>query len=206
MYIVGDATAYGWDSPSTHEDAIMHKVAGGAPTEGLFWKIAYIETGKGFKLSDANWGAVNLGFGDVDEYDANGVAVADNGGKMSVAVSGMYMIVLNLRDGAKKVSISAPMVYGIGDAFGGYTEKVAANLYTVDNTAKTLVSPAFPAAGNFRTYVSHSWIPAWWNAEFVINGTAIEYRNDSGNDPTAVTVTAGKVATFHFDDNTGSIK
>jgi hypothetical protein len=203
MYLVGDATAYGWDSPGTHADAIMHKCAGGSPSEGIFWKICYLETGKGFKISAAGWADPNLGFSGPTEYDANGVTISDNGGNMSVAASGMYMIVLNLRDDLKKVSVIAPAVYGIGDAWGGYTEK--ANIFTVDNTAKTLVSPAATAAGNLRSYVFHAWIPAWWNAEFVDNANAIEYRNDGNNDPTAIPLTIGQVVTYHFDDNTATI-
>lgn len=204
MYIVGSATAYGWDTPGTKADAIMHKCAGGAPTEGIFWKICYLTGGEGFKLSNANWGTVNLGFAEVASFDNTGVTVTNNGGNMSVATSGMYMVVLNLRDNTKKVSIKPAAVYGIGDAFGGFNTDVAANKFTINNTAKTLVSPALTANGNIRMYASHPWIPAWWNAEFRVNGTAIEYRNDGG-DQAAVAGTVGKVITLHFDDNTGSI-
>ncbi len=209
MYISGAASAYGWAEPATDANAIMHKCAGGAPTEGIFWKICYLEAGAGFKLAAAGWGEPNLGFAGVNEFDANGVTVtADNDGNMSVATSGMYMIVLNLRDNLKKVSVIAPEVYGMGDPFSNpdWTAQLPAAKFTVDNTAKTIVSPVVAAAGNLRSYVYHAWIPSWWNAEFVVNGTAIEYRNDSGNDPTAVALTAGQVVTYHFDDNTGSIE
>jgi len=206
VYLVGDATAYGWDTPGTKEDAVFHKADGGSPTEGLFWKIAYIETGKGFKISEADWGTINLGHGDVDEYDANGVVVSDNGGNMSIAESGMYMIVLDLRNDTKKVSVIAPEVYGIGDAFGGWDEDAAANKFTVDNTAKTITSPALSADGNVRSYVHHEWIPDWWNAEFVPNAGVIEYRNNSGSDPSAIAGTTGQVITYMFDDNTCTLE
>lgn len=205
LSVVGAATAYGWNPMSTNSE--MHKCAGGAPTEGIFWKICYLEAGQGFKIAGAGW-TPSYGYTDITEFDANGVTVTDLGGadhNWSVATSGMYMVVINLRDNLKKVSIIAPEVYGMGDAFGGYTEDVAANKFTVNNTAKTLVSPAATASGNLRSYVNHAWIPSWWNAEFVVNGTAIEYRNDGSNDPTAVALTAGKVVTYHFDDNTGTI-
>ena len=68
-----------------------------------------------------------------------------------------------------------------------------------------LISPALSASGNVRMYVSHSWIPDWWNSEFNVFGTNIEYRNDGG-DQAAVPGTAGQKVTLHFDDNTGSIK
>jgi len=204
MYLVGDATAYGWDAP-TKVAAEMHKVAGGGDNVGLYWKILFIETAKGFKISNNNWTAPNLGFADVTSFDAAGVAVSDNGGNMSVAVSGMYIVVLDLRNNTKKVSVAPAKVYGIGDCFGGYTEDVAANLFTTDLTAKTLTSPAIPAAANIRMYVNHAWIPSWWNSEFNVYGTEIQYRND-GNDQIAVPGTVGKKITLHFDDNTGSIK
>lgn len=204
MYLVGDATAYGWDAPATKATAEMHKLAGGGTNVGLYWKVLFIETGKGFKISNANWTAPNLGFADVTSYDANGVAVSDNGGNMSVAVSGIYTVVLDLRNNTKKVSVVATKVYGIGDCFTDYTADVAANLFTTNLTAKTLTSPALKASANIRMYVSHPWISAWWNSEFNVYGTEIQYRNDGG-DQTAVPGTVGKKITLHFDDNTGSI-
>ncbi len=207
MYVVGAATTYGWPTanPNENANAVMHKCAGGAPTEGIFWKICYLTANEGFKITAAGWGDPNLGFAEVSEFDASGVTVTSNSGNMQVATSGMYMIVLNLRDNLKKVSIIAPEVYGMGDCFGGWTEDVVANKFTVNNTDKTLVSPAIGTAGTIRSYVHHAWIPAWWNAEFVINGTAIEYRNDGANDPTAVSAVVGNVITYHFDDNTGTL-
>lgn len=208
MYVSGDATAYGWAEPATDDQAIMHKCAGGAVSEGIFWKICYLEAGNGFKAAAAAWAEPNIGFAQVDEFDANGVTVSDNGGNMSVAESGMYMIVVNLRDEMTKVSVIAPEVYGIGDAFGGWDAGVAGNLFTVDNTAKTVTSPAAASdATAHRMYVSHAWIPDWWNAEFVVNTTTgdLEYRNDGG-DPAAYAITAGQVITVSFDTNTGTIE
>ena len=205
MFIVGDATAYGWDTPGTKPDAAMHKCAGGAPLEGIYWKICYIEAGKGFKVSNANWGNVNLGFGDIKTYDPEGKAVSDLGGNMSIAESGMYIVVLNLRDNTKKLSVKIAEVYGMGDAFGGWTEDVPANLFKNDNATKTLTSPALTANGNIRMYAHHSWIKDWWNAEFRVANGKIEYRNDGG-DQEAVPGTAGKVINLKFDDNTGSIQ
>jgi hypothetical protein len=205
MFLVGAATAYGWDAPGTTDEALMHKIAGGGPNEGVFWKIAHLQAGEGFKLAAENWADPNLGYAQVDEFDAAGVTVGEDGGNMTISESGMYIIVLDLREDMAKVSIKEAAVYGIGDAFGGWDAGVEANKFAIDNTAKTLTSPPLPADGNIRMYASHSWIPDWWNAEFVVVGTDIEYRNDSANDPTPVAGTAGQVITLHFDDNTGSI-
>ncbi len=207
MYVVGAGTAYGWPAadPAENPNAAMHKVAGGAPSEGIYWKICHLEAGQGFKVTAAGWSAPNLGFAEVDEYDANGFQITDNGGNMSVAASGMYMIVLNLRDSKVKLSFTEVKVYGIGDAFTDYTEDVPANLFVVDNGAKTVTSPALPTTGNIRMYADHAWIPAWWNAEFNVFNGVIEYRNDGG-DQAAVAGTAGNVVTLSFDDNTGTIQ
>jgi len=204
MYIVGSATSYGWDNPGDNAAAVMHKIAGGGDNDGIFWKICHITGAEGFKLSAASWGTPNLGFSDVSEFDADGVTVSDNGGNMSIATSGMYMVVLDLRNDMKKVSVMAPAVYGIGDAFGSWDEDAAASMYTVDNTAKTLTSPALSADANIRMYAHHAWIPAWWNAEFNVFTGEIQYRNDGG-DQDAVAGTTGQVITLTFDDNTGAI-
>jgi hypothetical protein len=204
MYIVGDATAYGWDAPGTFANALMHKCAGGQPTEGIYWKTCFIAGGAGFKLAAENWGDPNLGINEVGEFDAEGVAVSDNGGNMSVADDGMYTVVLSLRDDQIKVSVKPAEIYGIGDAFGSWDEDVPAYLFTNDNVAKTITSPALSADGNIRMYAQHSWIDAWWNAEFNVFSGVIEYRNDGG-DQDPVAGTAGQVITLNFDDNTGAI-
>lgn len=205
VYLVGDGTAYGWDAPGGNEEAIFHKAAGGTPSEGIYWKIAHLEGGLGFKISAENWTDPNLGFNEVEEFDAEGVEVVDNGGNMSIAESGMYIIVLNLRDDMTKVSVKPAEVYGIGDAFGGWDEDAEANKFVVDNAAKTLTSPALVADGNIRMYAQHSWIPDWWNAEFNVFDGKILYRNDGG-DQEGVAGTTGQVITLMFDDNTGTIQ
>ena len=203
MYLVGDATSYGWDTPGTKAAAEMHKVAGG--NEGLYWKILSLEAGKGFKLSNANWGNTNLGFGEITSFDSNGIAVTESGGNMSIAETGIYTIVLDLRNNEKKLSVVPVKVFGMGDTYGGWDKDKASNLFTVNLDTRTVVSPPTTTSGNLRMYVSHPWIPDWWQAEFNVYNTTIEYRNDGG-DQAAVAVTAGQVATLHFDDNTGSIK
>lgn len=206
MYISGDGSAYGWAEPGTDENAIMHKVAGGGDNVGIYWKICHLAANTGFKLAATGWGNPNLGFADVDEFDTEGLEVTDADGNMQVAESGMFIIVLDLRNDMKKISIKPAEVYGIGDAFGSWDSAVEANKFTVDNAEKTIVSPALSADGNIRMYASHSWINDWWHAEFTVVDGEIEYRNDSSNDPTAVAGTTGQVITLNFDANTGSIQ
>ncbi len=203
MYLVGEATTYGWDTPGTMAAAEMHKVAGG--NEGLYWKILTLEADKGFKLSNANWGNTNLGYGEITSFDTDGNTVTESGGNMSVATTNVYTVVLDLRNDETKLSIVPTKVYGMGDAFGGWDKDIETNLFNIDLDTRTVVSPATAADGNIRMYVSHPWIPDWWQSEFNVYDTTIEYRND-GDDQTGVSVTDGQVVTLHFDDNTGSIK
>ena len=207
MYLVGAATAYGWDDPATHENAIMHKIAGGGDNEGIFWKILHLEGGQGFKISAAGWADPNLGYSGVNEFDTEGVTVSDVESNMSVAESGMYMVVLDLRNDMVKVSVKAAEVYGIGETFGAndWAEDAASCLFTIDNTAKTLTSPALTADGKIRIYANHAWIPAWWNSEFNVFDGVILYRNDGG-DQDVVNGTTGQIVTLTFDDNTGTIQ
>ena len=205
MYLVGDATAYGWDDPGTKAAAEMHKLAGGGNNIGIYWKILHLEAGKGFKVSNAKWSDPNLGFEGVKEFDPKSVEITNSDHNMSIAVSGMYTVVLDLRNNTTKLSVVPAKVYGMGDTFGGWDKDKAANLFVEDKTAKTLTSPALVKDGNVRMYVSHAWIPDWWHAEFNVFGTTIEYRND-GDDQATVPGTAGQKVTLHFDDNTGSIK
>ncbi|TVQ83714.1 MAG: SusF/SusE family outer membrane protein [Bacteroidetes bacterium] len=205
MYVVGDATAYGWVTPGEDENSVMHKLAGGPANDGIYWKILHLEAGEGFKISAENWTEPNLDYGDVDEWDAEGFEVIAIGNDWSVENSGMYMVVLNLQDDEVKVSLREVAVYGIGDAFGGFDTGVEANKFTVDNTEKTVTSPALPADGNIRMYADHPWIPDWWHAEFNVYDGVIEYRGDGGDQPD-VPGTAGQVITLMFDDNTATIE
>lgn len=216
IYLVGDATAYGWppsdnNTPSHNDDAVMHKV----PDQlGFFWKIASLTGGGGFKLAGDGWTNPNLGFAEVN-VDANGVALSDNGGNLSVADDGIYMIVLDMSvTDVFNISVVEAEVYGIGDTYGSFDAAVAAQKYTIDFANKSMTSPAFTGSGDIRIYTSHPWIsdtsdndgdPNWWHGEFVPMSGVIEYRNDGG-DQDRVAGTAGQVVTLFFDDNTATVE
>ncbi|MEA3450340.1 MAG: hypothetical protein U9Q83_00385, partial [Bacteroidota bacterium] len=65
LYIVGDATAYGWAFP---DDGAFHKAADAAANEGIFWKICHISDAGAFKISAKDWGVPDIGFAEVDEF------------------------------------------------------------------------------------------------------------------------------------------
>lgn len=207
MYITGAGTTYGWATPGDSANAVMHTIAGG--TDGVFWKICHLEAGQGFKLSAASWGIPNIDFPMIDLVDPNGVAITGAGNDWTVATSDMYTVVLDLRNDSIKVSIKQAEVYGMGGAFPttpAWTAGAPENLFTIDAVAMTMTSPALRADDNIRTYVSHAWIPDWWNAEFVPNAGTIEYRNNSSNDPSAIAGTTGQVITYYFDTNKSTVQ
>ena len=120
------------------------------------------------------------------------------------------MVYVDLK--ANKISITTPTVYAIGDAFGGYTKDVAANLFTIDNTAKTMTSPAATAAGNLRMYTTcplaagDSPLVDWWQMEFNVIGGAIVYRGAGGDQVGIPAMTVGNKAVLNFSTNTGTIQ
>jgi len=83
--------------------------------------------------------------------------------------------------------------------------------FTVDNTAKTITSPAFPAGGELRMYatcpLSQLDDPKadWWQTEFIVLDGKIEYRG-KGDDQARVTVNAGQNVVLDFQAGTGSIQ
>ena len=206
MYMIG-ASIGGW---TWDTDGIQMIPAHSNPH--LFWKIVYIESGvadAGVKFApEMGWGqdfGVNAGAG-----ETNGVWEKGGDNLPDVAESGYYMVVVNLVD--ETIEVNEPKVYGIGDAFGTWDGAQAANLFTVDNTAKTMTSPAFTADGNLRMHVSASTLTNaegnaidWWQAEFNVIGGNIEYRG-TGGDQAAVPVTQGQTVTLDFTTETGTIE
>jgi len=172
-----------------------------------FWAIVYVTADKGFKFAP---GKAWLG-----DFGVNGTATdgvyAKGGSDIKMATTGYYMVYVDLK--AEKISVTAPTVYLIGDAApdATWTKGIAANLFTVDNVAKTITSPAAAAAKNIRMYatcpLSQLDSPAadWWQMEFNVISAKIEYRG-KGGDQATVPVTAGQKAVLNFSTGAGSIQ
>lgn len=194
VFIVGDAFR-GW-TPATDAEEMV-PVNG---TPGSFWKIAYLNAG-GFKFTiKLDWG------GDFGIAESNTDAIGEytkGGNNITVATPGYYMIFVNLETNV--VSVTAPAVYLYGDANGGTWAYDEANKFTVDNTAKKIVSPVFKAAGNLRMCIKHPLLTDWWKADFNVISGVIEYRGNGG-DQAAVPVTAGQTVSLDFTNKTGEIK
>lgn len=204
LYMIG-ASIGGWDWAA---NGIQMIPAHSNPH--LFWKIVWIEAGvadAGVKFAPGMEWVGDFG---VDGEATDGVWAKGTSNLPDVAASGYYMVVVNLLD--ETIEVNAPKVHGIGDAFGSWDAAQAATLFTVDNTAKTVTSPAFTADGNLRMHVAASTLTNgdgnpidWWQAEFNVIGGNIEYRG-TGGDQAAVAVTTGQTVTLDFTDETGVIE
>jgi uncharacterized protein (TIGR02145 family) len=182
LYVVG--TEYGnWTMSTPAATGIITMI----PVNGhewAFWAIVYSSGGSTnqFKFSSDNtvWGK---DFG-VTGTATNGIYVkgTDN---ITLATAGYYMLYVDLK--ANKISVTTPTVYAIGDAFGGYTQDVATNLFTINNITKTMTSPAAIASGNIRMYATcplaagDTQLADWWQMEFNIISGAIVYRGAGGD-------------------------
>jgi hypothetical protein len=161
---------------------------------GKFWTVRYVaDPANGFKFCALKeWNGDFTGLG-----NDTGYTVAN--GNCFVAEAGLYTMIVDLNAGA--VTIAPAQIYGIGDAFGGWTE--GANAFTVN--ADGTASIATTAGGNLRMYVETDGPGNWWHSEFNIYDGKIVYRA-GGGDQEAVAVEAGKTVTLDFNNEAGSIR
>lgn len=203
LYMIG-ASIGGWDWAA---NGIQMIPAHSNPH--LFWKIVWIEQGvadAGFKFAPVmDWVGdfgVDAGAGAVDGVWAKG---GDN--VPDDHTSGFYMVVVNLQE--ETVEVNAPMVYGLGDAFGSWDD---GTLFTVDNANKAVVSPAFIADAELRLYAAANTLTNgdgnaidWWQAEFIALNGIIEYRG-TGDDQERLNVTTGQVIKLNFETETAVVE
>jgi len=205
LYMIGSSIG-GWDWTGSYI-VTMNPVHS---HPNAFWAIVYIDapaTDPGFKFSPVKDWKGDFG---VTGTATDGV-YAKGGTNLTVTTAGYYMVYVDLK--AEKVSVTEPTVYLIGDAApdATWTKGVAANLFTVDNVAKTITSPAAAAAKNIRMYatcpLSQLDSPAadWWQMEFNVISSKIEYRG-AGGDQAAVPVTVGQKAVLNFSTGSGVIE
>lgn len=203
LYMIGESIG-GWEWTGSYI-VTMNPVHS---HPNAFWAIVYINASAadgGFKFAPGKEWKGDFG---VTGTATNGV-YAKGTSNITTATAGYYLVYVDLK--ALKISVTAPSVYGIGDAFGGYTKAVAANKFTVDNTTKKITSPATTAAGNLRMYATcplgEADTPAvdWWQMEFNVIAGKIEYRG-AGGDQAAVPIALGKKAVLDFKAGTGVIQ
>lgn len=196
LFAIGDA-ANGWDLENG-EGVPMIPVHS---HPGLFWRIMYLEGGKGLKFAPKEvW---QNDFGASEAAPVDGV-YQKGGNNITVPETGYYMVAVNLVAGT--IELAEPTIYGMGDAFGGWDGGKAENLFVVNNSEKTITYESVPANGNLRMYATASTIVCdWWQAEFNIIGDNIEYRADGG-DQDVPSVVAGSKITLNFYTMKGTIE
>lgn len=196
LYMIG-ATIGGWDW--TANGIKMHPVHSHPE---LFWGIVWCEAGvadAGIKFAPGMEWVGDFG---VNGDPTDGVWAKGSNNMPDVATSGFYTIVVDLENNT--IERNAAKVYLIGDCIGSWDANNAAGLFTPTATDVSITKDL--AAGNLRMYVSATTLACdWWQAEFNVFGTEIQYR-ETGGDQAAVPVTAGNYTiSLDFKTNTGSV-
>lgn len=197
MYMTGtDFGAWTWGA----EGVVSLIPAHSEP--GNFWAVRYLTAGNGFKFSSINVaGDWSKAFGSLDNNEG---FTNDNDGNCVVAENGLYMIEIDVKNGA--LNIHKAEIFGMGDVFGDWTE--GAHPYTINEDGTAFIVAA--ASGTPRTYVgsvSEGAAGNWWHRELGVAGGKIVYRA-AGDEVQGSfdTVTAGQTITLDFNAGTGSIK
>jgi outer membrane murein-binding lipoprotein Lpp len=198
LYMIGNYCGWDWAKATT-----MTRLT----EKDAFWTVKYIlkdegSEGRGFKFSTTTaW--------DGNDFTGllNGVEGATVPGNVAVDADGLYLIVVDYA--AEKVLVSPAKIYGMGDAFGGWTGvEMTVNGDKVEGTTT--------AAGNLRMFaygdaLKDAMNDNWWRSEFLIDGGKIVYRGnksdfDKWETPLVVPVTAGQKITLDFNAGTGTIQ
>ena len=195
LYMIGaEFGGWDWNSDGVVEmTPVLHNPDWGAEAEGQFYTVRYFTAGQGFKFcAKRAWDGDFWGLTTNDGF-------TEAGGNCTVAEDGFYLVHIDLKN--EKVHVEPARVFGIGEAFGGWTEEMEAAQFVADG--KTLKATV-PAGANLRMYVASSIATsAWWTREFnIFDGQIVPRLMDELG---AVPVLAGQVVTLDFNAGTGSI-
>ncbi len=197
LYMIG-ATIGGWDWAAN--GIKMHPVHSHPE---LFWGIVWCEAGVadlGIKFAPGMEWVGDFG---VTGEATDGVWAKGSDNMPDVPASGFYTIVVDLEN--ETIERNPAKVYLIGDCVGGVWDANNPDaLFTPTATDVSLTKDL--TAGNLRMYVSATTLACdWWQAEFNVFGTEIQYR-ETGGDQAAVALTAGNYTiSLDFKTNTGAI-
>ena len=196
LYMIGEEFGnWSWESDGVVEmTPVLHNPEWCANAEGQFYTVRYFSANKGFKFcSKRAWSGDFWGLETNDGF-------VESGGNCTVTADGFYLVHIDFKAG--KVHVEPAKVYGIGDAFGGWDEAVADNLFVADGTT---LKATVKAAGNLRMYVaSEISTSGWWTREFNIIDGKIVYR--LMDELSAPAVLKDQVAVLDFNAGTGEIQ
>ncbi len=196
LYMIGsEFGSWNWGSDGVVEMyPVLHNPEWGADAEGQFWTVRYFSAGQGFKFnSKKEWGGDFWGLNTNEGF-------TEDGGNCVVSEDGFYLVHIDMKRSI--VHVEPARVYGIGDAFGGWTEASEDALFKADG--KTLKAPVIKS-GNLRMYVESSIATSgWWTREFnVIDGKIVPRVMDELQ---GVPVKAGQEVVLDFNAGTGQFK
>ncbi len=202
MFINGSPFSEGWDWAVAPEMTPVHS------HDGMFWGIYYFEAGAEMKFNSAMaWNGDDFG---VATEDAIGYGEYESGGNnLKIEQAGYYQVVVittlseDKKSVLKKIVLSEPVPYVIGDcAAGGWDNQLAdADKFVLQGDS--YVSPALNA-GALRICIKLEGCD-WWQTEFNIFDGKIVYRG-KGGDQESIQAAEGKKAYLKFSDDTGRIE
>jgi len=166
----------------------------------LFWKIVWMNETGGFKFApEKDWGN-DFGY----DADLGGGEYSIGGSNVPVpGTAGYYMVVVDLENNL--ISIAEPEVYLIGNTVGSWDTANPDAKFTVDNVNEVITITKDLAADEIRMYAWHSYFTDWWQSEFMVLNSTIEFRGN-GPDQERVTVTEGSnTIELNFRTGDGSI-
>ncbi len=204
VYMTGnDFGAWTWGSEGIVSLQPVHGKA------GHFWTVRYIKAANPVKFNTINvkddwskaFGGLTTNTGFTQDNDGNAVVPAD----------GLYMVYVNLVD--SKLTIEPAKIYGIGNAFGSWTEGAHPFTVAADGTVSISVVNTVDGSdaddqGGLRMYAAFSGAEAgtWWTREFIVKEGKIVYRGGGDDQKPWVAVNAGQTVTLDFNAGTGSIQ
>lgn len=205
MFVTGSPAAWNWQWNNVPELTPVHS------HDGMFWGIYYLNANDQLTFNnELSWdNGDNFG---IDAEDAKDYGEYNGGSKnLTVKNSGYHLVVVTctLSDDKKsvvrKVAISQPRLYVLGDCGMGWSSYDEAWKFTENNGVFT--SPAVKT-GNLHLCVrlTDDWGAGnSWQSEFNVFSGKIEFRG-KGGDQSAVPATAGQIVKLDFRTNTGSIE
>ena len=197
LFMIGE-TVGSWDWDEVDLQMIPIHPANGA---NMFWRIVWMEAGTGgFKFAPQQAWENDFGFDGNDPADEIYGIGSDN--VPAPEESGYYMVVVNLD--TEQISVTAPLVYLIGNTIGTWDTAAEGALFDVDNENEVLTITRELASDELRMYAwfDKGWFTDWWQSEFMIFDGEIEFRG-AGDDQERVSIGEDGEYTIELNFKTG---
>lgn len=206
--------------PAFDDAAELQTMPAVSGMKGQFWKLVYLEAGKGFKLAVKD----NEAYGMTNKVTLDDKAEADAGGtdNIEVANSGWYVVFVKIKVQNSEYVFTVTFYPGDVYLFGATNGAASDVAWTYMDDCKfttpttkdgVFTSPQLKAAGEVRMCVKTEI--DWWRTEFTLYQGNIFYRennniNDSWNKDMgsdySIQGQVGNVVELNFTEGTGEKK